>query len=294
MLAAPASTANPTLRSAFDALSRPRLYDLARVMGAGVRESTAPDRVCSEQLYVFPLHANTPFAVLQSRVHELWARLLSSSMKTDLRCAASVRFETFPFPQPDPRSVIPELEALGEKLYAARAAYMLDTNQGVNKTYNALKDATCTDECILELRALHEEMDRAVLDADPLLPAIVVQAVQAGAAPKALLAPLIDSPETNSSADAGIVGWSGIPVPPFCIVTEADRAALHAFEDEVIDRLFVLNELRAKKGKLQGNKPGKGAGKKQTKKVTTKGKGAQPTLLDLGVDTDEKDAGQDE
>src|SRR5690606_9943514 len=105
--------------------------------------------------------------------------------------------------------------------YEARAKYMVDTDQGLTKTYNALKDAACTDARILELRALHEEMDRAVLRSYPKLAGV-------------------------GSKDPSIVGWSDIQVPPFCIKTEADKAALALFEDEVIDRLFVLNAERAK------------------------------------------------
>src|SRR5690606_34785975 len=157
----------------------------------------------------------------QSRVHEGWARLLSSSMKTDLRYTPSDCFETFPFPQPDPRSAIPSLEAIGQQLYDARAKYMVDTDQGLTKTYNALKDPQCSDERVLALRPLPEELDRAVLSAYPKLPGV-------------------------GSQDPSVVGWSDIAVPPFCIYTEADQLALQAFEDEVIDRLFVLNAQRAK------------------------------------------------
>ncbi|MEE9986114.1 Eco57I restriction-modification methylase domain-containing protein [Agrobacterium pusense] len=39
------------------------------------------------------------FPVLQSRIHEIWARFFSSSMKDDLRYAPSDCFETFPFPE---------------------------------------------------------------------------------------------------------------------------------------------------------------------------------------------------
>ena len=215
------------------------------------------DRVFSEQLYAFPLEANTPFAVLQSRIHEFWARLLSSSMKTDLRYAASDCFETFPFPQEDPRTVIPELEAIGEKLYATRAQYMVDTDQGLTKTYNALKDPNCTEPRILELRELHEEMDAAVLRAYPRLPGV-------------------------GSAAPDVVGWSDIPVPPFCIATDEDKAALQAFEDEVIDRLFVLNADRAKKEAALG----RGAKKKGGKKKGVPS--SQATQASQSVDTDGK------
>jgi hypothetical protein len=164
------------------------------------------DRILSEAINVFPFDAHTQFAVLQSRTHESWARLLSSSMKTDLRYAASDCFETFPFPNANPRTPFPTLETIGEKLYQARAKYMVDTDQGLTKTYNALKNRDCTDPRILTLRTLHEDLDRAVLDA---------------------------------------YGWTNIEVPPFCPMNEAEEAQLQAFKDEVIDRLFVLNAERA-------------------------------------------------
>ena len=57
------------------------------------------------------------------------------------------------------------LDGIGDGLYAKRARYMIDTNQGLTATYNQLKDPDCTEPRILELRALHEEMDRQVLAA---------------------------------------------------------------------------------------------------------------------------------
>jgi len=171
------------------------------------------DRVFSEATYVFPLDRASSFAVLQSRIHEPWARLLSSSLEDRLRYSASDCFETFPFPQPDPRTVIPDLESIGEHLYQTRAQLMLDTNQGLTKTYNALKDPACKDPRILDLRRLHEDMDRAVLAA---------------------------------------YGWADIPVPPYCPLTDSDRAALQSFEDEVIDRLYLLNAERAREEQRLG------------------------------------------
>jgi hypothetical protein len=158
-------------------------------------------------LCVFALSAHSSFAVLQSRVHEPWARLLSSSMKTDLRYVPSDCFSTFPFPQPDPRAVIPALEDIGERLYTARAAYMVETQQGLTQTYNALKDPRVNDPRVVALRRLHEEMDRAVLAA---------------------------------------YGWDDLEVPVYGgATTEGEKQALSRFEDAVIDRLFALNATRA-------------------------------------------------
>jgi hypothetical protein len=134
-------------------------------------------------------------------------------MKTDLRYSASDGFETFPFPNSDPHAAVGTLESVGECLYNVRAAYMVDTTQGLTKTYNALKDPTCDDPRILDLRRLHEDMDRAVLAA---------------------------------------YGWSDIPVPSYCPLTDEDREALQSFEDEVIDRLYVLNAERAREEQRLG------------------------------------------
>jgi hypothetical protein len=123
------------------------------------------EQIFDQRLYVFPIDALSGFSVLQSRIHEAWARLLSATLKTDLTYSGSRCFDTFPFPKPDPRAKHPALERAGEKLYEARAKFMIDTQQGLTKTYNALKDPDCTDRTVLKLRELHESMDRAVLDA---------------------------------------------------------------------------------------------------------------------------------
>lgn len=165
------------------------------------------DRVFTHRLYVFPLNHFTAFAVLQSRIHAPWAWLLSSTLETRLNYAASDCFETFPFPEPDPRVVIPLVESAGQVLYETRGMYMADTQQGLTKTYNALKDPACDEARVVELRRLHESMDAAVLEA---------------------------------------YGWTDLVVPPYCPKSDVDRAALQAFEDEVIDRLYVLNAERAR------------------------------------------------
>lgn len=172
--------------------------------------------VYAHTLTVIVMESDTAFAVLQSRVHEPWARLLSSSMKTDLRYTASDCFDTFPFPSADPREPIPAVETAGKAFYEAPARFMLDTDQGLTKTYNALKDPETTAPAVLELRRLTEAMDRAVLDA---------------------------------------YGWTDMAVPPYCPRTDADRAAIQTFEDEVIDRLYVLNADRAQEEDRLGLRP---------------------------------------
>jgi hypothetical protein len=167
------------------------------------------DRVFSEGTNVFTMDSYTAAGVLQSRPHNAFARLVSSSLEDRLRYSVTDCFETFPFPHPDPRVVIPQLEQAGQTLYEARTAYMLETQQGLTQTYNRLKDPACADPAIQHLRTLHEELDRAVLAA---------------------------------------YGWSDIPVPPYTTPqTPTETTALQLFEDTLIDRLFLLNVTRADK-----------------------------------------------
>ena len=172
------------------------------------------DRILNEKLYVFPFDRYSQFSVLQSRIHGPWTWLLSSTMKTDLNYSATDCFETFPFPSPNPRTGGPELEDVGKRLYEARAAYMLNSDQGLTRTYNQLKDPNCRNEQVQQLRQLHEEMDASVLAA---------------------------------------YGWSDIDVLPFCPATEAEVKAIETFSDEVIDRLFVLNAERAEEERRLGS-----------------------------------------
>jgi hypothetical protein len=116
---------------------------------------------------------------------------------------------------------------------------MMETEQGLTDTYNRLKDPDCSDSRIVHLRQLHEQLDTAVLKA---------------------------------------YGWSDIKIPPFCVATDEDKVALQAFEDEVIDRLFVLNEVRAKEEKTQAAKWAaptkvKGGAKKGAKRKTKTAEG---------------------
>lgn len=120
------------------------------------------DTVCGHSINVFAFEAFGPFAVIQSRVHEIWARFFGSTMKDDLRYTLSDCFETFPFPWN--WGTQPALEAAGKSYYEFRAALMVRNNEGMTKTYNRFHDPNERDPEIATLRELHARMDRAVLD----------------------------------------------------------------------------------------------------------------------------------
>ncbi len=119
--------------------------------------------VPAHTLKLFTLDTFSAIAVIQSRIHEYWARFFGSSLKDDLRYTPSDCFETFPFP--DSFATNDRLETAGREYYEFRAALMVRNNEGLTKTYNRFHDPHETSPDILQLRALHAAMDRAVLEA---------------------------------------------------------------------------------------------------------------------------------
>jgi hypothetical protein len=143
---------------------------LERVLVTNAQASThlsfifySPNVVFANSLNIFPFQTYSTFTVLQSRIHEVFARFLSSSIKDDLRYNPSDCFETFPFPENWETNST--LEAIGKEYYEYRAALMVRNNQGLTDTYNRFHDPDEYDPEILKLRQLHTAMDKAVLDA---------------------------------------------------------------------------------------------------------------------------------
>lgn len=120
-------------------------------------------QVFSDALTLFVGPRNRLFAVLQSSPHWMWSVLFGSSIKDDLRYIPQDCFETFPFPENWRQD--PTLEATGKVYYDFRAALMIKNNEGLTKTYNRFHDPDERSPDILKLRALHADMDRAVLNA---------------------------------------------------------------------------------------------------------------------------------
>ncbi|MCU0532920.1 MAG: hypothetical protein MUD14_03365 [Hydrococcus sp. Prado102] len=119
--------------------------------------------VFSHKLVVLAINSFELFMILQSRLHEIWARFFGSSMKDDPVYTPSDCFETFPFPENWETNQT--LEEIGKTYYEYRAQLMINNNQGLTDTYNRFHNPDERDPKILKLRELHDAMDRAVLDA---------------------------------------------------------------------------------------------------------------------------------
>ena len=119
--------------------------------------------IFAHTLCIFAFSSPTHFVVLQSNVHECWARFFSSTTGDGLRYTPSDSFRNFPFPANFETD--PALEAAGEASHAFRAKLMIARNEGLTKTYNRFHARFAVAQDIATLRTLHAQMAAAVLTA---------------------------------------------------------------------------------------------------------------------------------
>ena len=144
--------------------------NLKRVLVAGSQASAhhafaflPTGLVYSSNLTVLAIESWSGFAILQCRIHEIWARFFMSTLEDRLAYTPTTCFEPFPFPES--RECASDLKGAGEAYYEYRAALMVRNNEGLTKTYNRFHDPYEHDPGIQQLRELHTAMDRAVLRA---------------------------------------------------------------------------------------------------------------------------------
>lgn len=115
----------------------------------------AASSVFSHATGVFALDDARMFAVLQSSIHEIWARKQASFLENRLRYTPTDVFETFPLP-----TQLDELERIGEQYHQMRRLIMEQSRLGHTSVYNRFHDPA--DVEIKDLRNLHCDMDRTV------------------------------------------------------------------------------------------------------------------------------------
>ncbi|MBS1770566.1 MAG: N-6 DNA methylase [Acidobacteria bacterium] len=191
--------------------------------------------VYSERLVVIPENHEEHFAVLHSRVHEIWARFFGSSLKDDLMYAPSDCFESFPFPLGSSAS-LEYVAAAGTAYLAARTQTMAQRQEGLTDTYNRFHNRDEHADDVRHLRGLHAALDRAVLDA---------------------------------------YGWIDIPTHcEFILDYEEDDESSRRrrpwryrwpndIRDEVLARLLQLNQERAREEELAGLRDRTGRGRRR-------------------------------
>lgn len=139
--------------------------------------------ICTHALSVFATDRWDHYSVMQSTLHEAWARKYSGALETRLRYSPSDCFETYPFPEGLWQAANPALSDIGERYHEHRRALMRHLWLGLTDIYNLFHARDLTPELVakaskksgeeakagyrnlLELRRLHQGLDEAVRDA---------------------------------------------------------------------------------------------------------------------------------
>ena len=157
------------------------------VTGRGTKHMTfsalPTNCVFSDTLNVLTSDRWDLFAVVQSTLHEVWARKYSGSLKQDLRYSPSKCFHTFAFPTGLWKTPDSSLAELGERYHAHRKTVMRSLWLGLTKVYNLFHARELSPDMVVQvskrnadtaaagygavrmLRHLHTELDIAVRDA---------------------------------------------------------------------------------------------------------------------------------
>ena len=115
---------------------------------------------------ILPCEANMVIAsddfyilgILTSKIHRLWVKAQSSTLKGDTRYTNTTCFETFPFPQSPDLKLVAEIRAQAEKLHEYRSQQMESKQWGITTLYNKF-----FNEPTSQLYKLHQQLDKLVM-----------------------------------------------------------------------------------------------------------------------------------
>jgi len=103
------------------------------------------------------------YAILQSAVHEIWARRYSSTLKNDMRYIGKSCFDTFPFPDESfPADV---LERFGISHYETRKRICEQKSISRGKLASMVNDRAAMGRELVEMREAIMELDNAATSA---------------------------------------------------------------------------------------------------------------------------------
>jgi hypothetical protein len=155
------------LRKAVQGLPRFAICGLTskRLLLAWAEPTWRPSHACG----VFAFDDDYNFGVCSSRVHDVWARANSSTLEDRLRYTPTTAFATFPFPSPSDAQR-ERIATASRSIFTLRRTACEESGKGLTKVYNTMDDGG-----FRELKAAHEELDKAVMDAYGLDAALLNQ-----------------------------------------------------------------------------------------------------------------------
>lgn len=118
--------------------------------------------VFSHSMVVFPSENYWLYCLLNSFVHEAWARENGSSIGTGLRYTPTDCFYTFPLIPPEKT---PRIAEMGRLLEKSRSIFRSGRNCSVNQMLDLMHSPDSNENDVVSLRNIEKEMTIAVLDA---------------------------------------------------------------------------------------------------------------------------------
>jgi type II restriction/modification system DNA methylase subunit YeeA len=117
---------------------------------------------------ILPCEANMVIAsddfyilgILNSKIHRLWVKAQSSTLKGDTRYTNTTCFETFPFPQKPSQELVKKIRQTANELHEYRSQQMEKKQWGITKLYNQF-----FNEPSSQLYQLHQKLDKLVMEA---------------------------------------------------------------------------------------------------------------------------------
>ena len=117
--------------------------------------------IYTDALCVLADDSYSTFLLLQSGIHNEWARKYSSKLKTDLRYSNTDAFETFPIYSIKNDIALDEEFAL--KFLNTRNKLKVHFDIGLTKLLNLVHDPNCTEHAIQKFRGMIKDLDEIVL-----------------------------------------------------------------------------------------------------------------------------------
>lgn len=119
------------------------------------------DWIYSKELVVIPTEDAADFGILQSSLHDFWARQYSGTLETRLSYSIGDALRTFPLPHGD----LSEFRDVAEHYMRRRQRCQKEMNVNLTQAYNALHDPSNMHPSVEAFRAAHASLDDGLLRA---------------------------------------------------------------------------------------------------------------------------------
>ena len=119
--------------------------------------------VCGEATVIFFFEEAKDFAILQSALHEHWAKVFTSTLGSQGVRYTNICFKPFPFPRDASDESVEYANSVGNSYIQMRDDILKERECTYNELYRLLDDNSCTDGDITEFREQTIKLDKSVL-----------------------------------------------------------------------------------------------------------------------------------